>query len=118
MTVLGSGTVTVSLVDLGRTAGRLAAHLPAGWAIRELTDPGAAAEVDLLVLGAATGPAVARARRFHPYTQIVAVIDHAAPADVIVDVLGAGADACVRAGSVEILASHLRACHRRRLASY
>jgi hypothetical protein len=72
--------------------------------------------VDLLVMGAATGPAVARARRWHPYAQIVAVIDQAAPADVIVDVLGAGADACVRAGSPEILAGHLRACQRRRQA--
>ena len=118
MTLLGSGTVTVSVVDLGRTAGRLAAQLPAGWAIRELTDPAAAADADLLVLGAATGPAVARARRLHPYSQIVGVIDHAAPAEMIVEVLGAGADACVRAGSVEILAGHLRACHRRRLANY
>jgi hypothetical protein len=113
MTVLDSGTVTVSVVDPGGTARGLSAHLPPGWTIRALADLADAIEVDLLVLGAATGPVVARARRLHPYSQIVGVIDQAAPADVIVDVLGAGADACVRAGSAEILAGHLRACHRR-----
>jgi hypothetical protein len=116
MTVIDSRTVTVSVVDPGSTVGGLAAYLPAGWGIRALADLGTATDVDLLVLGAATGPAVARARRWHPYAQIVAVIDQAAPADVIVDVLGAGADACVRAGSPEILAGHLRACQRRRQA--
>jgi hypothetical protein len=118
MTVLDSRTVTVSAVDLGGATGALAAHLPAGWAIRQVTDLGTAIDVELLVLGAATGPGVARARRWHPYAQIVALIDQAAPADAIVEVLGAGADACVRAGSPEILAGHLRACHRRRQAGY
>jgi hypothetical protein len=113
---LATDPVVVTVLDATGQVGALRAHLPADWEIRPLSDMGFIAEVDLLVLGNATGPAVARARRLHPYAGIIAVIDLAAPVEVIVDVLGAGADACVRSGSTAILAGHLRACHRRRRA--
>lgn len=106
--------VTVSVVDGDGTVGALARHLPAHWTIERITDLGHTMDAELLVVGGATGPAIARARRWHPYAVIVGVIDHAAPADVIVDVLSAGADACVRAGSAAILAAHLRALKRSR----
>jgi hypothetical protein len=104
----------LSLVDRDGTVGALARHLPADWTIERITDLGNSTDIDLLVVGAATGPAIAQARRWHPYAVIVGVIDHAAPADVIVDVLSAGADACVRSGSAAILAAHLRALNRTR----
>jgi hypothetical protein len=108
--------VTVTVLGAGGQAATLRSHLPEDWAIRSVTDVRAANDVDLLVLGSATGSRVALARQLHPYTVIVAVIDLAAPVEVIVDVLGAGADACVRSGSTAILAGHLLACQRRREA--
>jgi hypothetical protein len=109
-------TVTVTVLGRAGQASVLRPHLPDNWAVRSVADVRAANDRDLLVLGSATGSNVALARRLHPYTVIVAVIDTAAPVDVIVDVLGAGADACVRSGSTAILAGHLRACQRRRQA--
>jgi hypothetical protein len=109
-------TVTVTVLGRAGQASVLRPHLPESWAIRSVADVRAASDRDLLVLGSATGSKVALARQLHPYTVIVAVIDQAAPVDVIVDVLGAGADACVRSGSTAILAGHLRACQRRRQA--
>jgi hypothetical protein len=103
---------TVSVVDGGGTVGALARHLPADWTIERIADLGTTMDIELLVVGGATGPAIAQARHWHPYAVIVGVIDQAAPADVIVDVLSAGADACVRSGSAAILAAHLRSLKR------
>jgi hypothetical protein len=108
--------VTVTVLGRAGQASALRPHLPDNWAVRSVADARAANDRDLLVLGNASGSKVASARQLHPYTVIVAVIDPAAPVDVIVEVLGAGADACVRSGSTAILAGHLRACQRRRQA--
>lgn len=108
--------VTVTVLGRAGQASALRPHLPDNWAVRSIADARAANDRDLLVLGNASGSKVALARQLHPYTVIVAVIDPAAPVDVIVEVLGAGADACVRSGSTAILAGHLRACQRRRQA--
>jgi hypothetical protein len=69
---------------------------------------------DLMVLGAATGELVSAARLLYPDASIVAVIDADSPVEPLVEVLQAGADACVRAGSPAVLAGHLMASHRRR----
>ncbi|MGR6317460.1 hypothetical protein Q2K19_05645 [Micromonospora soli] len=102
------------LGDATRVTG-LARQLPAAW--RVLHTPGIeyvqAGELVLLV-----GPDVAAVRRTHrrmPAGCVLAVlVDQDANAATIADVLQAGADVCVRAGSTTILASHLVACHRRR----
>ena len=60
---------------------------------------------------------VERECRLLPHrTQLVALVDDAAPAEMVAAVLTAGADACVRGGQPAILASHLVACRRRQLA--
>lgn len=104
--------MTVSVVGAAGDVAKITQYLPVNWVVRPLADLGATTDVDLLVLGGATGPAVAKARRRYPYAVIVGEIDRDAPARVIVDVLSAGADACVRAGSAAILAAHLRALRR------
>jgi hypothetical protein len=55
-------------------------------------------------------------RRLPGRTSIVALVDEAAPGEVVAGVLTAGADACVRGGHPAILASHLVACRRRQVA--
>jgi hypothetical protein len=113
-----TGVVVWVSDDLGY-AGGLAQYLPMNWTTRPLADPSevdaADAEVGLLVLAAADAGTVAAARRRLPAdAHIVAVIDPVAPVDTLVDVLQAGADSCVRGGSSQILAGHVRACERRR----
>jgi hypothetical protein len=78
--------------------------------------PAEPAPADLMVLFGATGPAVAAAVRRYPAIPLVGVVWRSDPVDLIVDVLEAGADACVRDGSLPVIVSHLRACERRRTA--
>ncbi|GAA0578536.1 hypothetical protein GCM10010172_74210 [Paractinoplanes ferrugineus] len=112
----GPRPVVAVLGSAGRVSG-LARHLPAGWSVRFADDVDGVA-ADELVLFA--GPAIrdiALARRLLPSrTQIVALVDDAAPAEIVAGVLTAGADACVRGGQPAILASHLVACRRRQMA--
>jgi len=100
----------------GRVAG-LAAQLPRGWALRR---PGGLDDVragDLVLFANASAADVATARDVLPRcTRIVAVVDAQSPAELVADVLTAGADVCVRGGQPAILASHLVACRRRQLA--
>jgi hypothetical protein len=105
--------------DLGYAHG-LRAHLPMNWTTRPLPGPSDVDQGDpgvgLVVLATAGPKAVAEARRRLPAdAHIVAVIDPVAPVDTLVEVLQAGADSCVRGGSSQILAGHVRACQRRRL---
>ena len=95
----------------------LAQNLPSGWTVRHAADLDDVSPDELLLF---VGPAVrdiALARRLLPgRTQLVAVVDEAAPAESVAAVLTAGADACVRGGQPAILAGHLVACRRRQLA--
>jgi hypothetical protein len=88
--------------------------LPDGWEAREFR-PDSISTAELVVLAGATGSAVAAARIAAPDTGIVALVDPLASTAVIVDVLEAGADACVRSGDATVIASHIAACRRRRL---
>ncbi len=100
----------------GRVAG-LDKHLPGGWSIRRPADLDDVVPGELVLIAGATVAAVTLARTVLPgRTQIVAVVDDLAPAEVVTGVLTAGADACVRGGQPAILAGHLVACRRRVLA--
>jgi hypothetical protein len=106
--------VRVAIVDRVGQVDGLAAFLPRRWATRHYDSLYGVGGFDLMVLGGATGEMVSAARVLHPDASIVAVIDADAPVEPLVDVLQAGADACVRAGSPAVLAGHLLASHRRR----
>jgi hypothetical protein len=72
---------------------------------------------ELVLFSGAVVREITLARRLLPSrTQIIALVDDAAPAEVVAGVLTAGADACVRGGQPAILASHLVACRRRQMA--
>ncbi|MEU4237636.1 hypothetical protein [Actinoplanes sp. NPDC026619] len=112
----GPRPVVAVLGPAGRVAG-LAQHLPTGWSVRTAGDLDDVSADDLVLF---SGPAVrdiALARRLLPSrTQVIALVDDAAPAELVAGVLTAGADACVRGGQPAILASHLVACRRRQMA--
>lgn len=111
----GTADVVVTVRDDHGYATGLRQHLPMTWSTRSLPDLTSVADVGMLVLGGATAVTVAEARRRLPVdAHIIAVIDPVAPVDTLVEVLQAGADSCVRGGSSQILAGHVRACHRRR----
>jgi hypothetical protein len=108
--------VVAVLGHMGRVAG-LAQHLPKNWSVRRARDVDDVSADDLVLMSGATVREVALARRVLPTrTQIVALVDDEAPAEVVAGVLTAGADACVRGGQPAILASHLVACRRRLLS--
>jgi hypothetical protein len=111
---LAAADVQVAIVDRVGLVDGLAAFLPRRWATRHYDSVYAVGSFDLMVLGDATGEMVSVARVLHPDASIVAVIDAYAPVEPLIEVLQAGADACVRAGSPAVLAGHLLASHRRR----
>lgn len=104
----------VALVGSRYLAAALADRLPPGYRVAPVQHLDAAPRADAVVLAAATPALVAAAVRHHPGTPVVAVIDAGAPVRMLVGVLEAGADTCVRAGETALLAGHLLACVRRR----
>jgi hypothetical protein len=112
---LAAADVRVAIVDRVGLVDGLAAYLPRRWATRHYDSVYGVGSFDLMVLGGATGELVSAARLLHPDASIVAVIDADSPVEPLVEVLQAGADACVRAGSPAVLAGHLMASHRRRV---
>jgi hypothetical protein len=106
--------VRVAIVDRVGQVDGIASYLPRRWATRHYDSLYAVGAFDLMVLGGATGDMVSAARVLHPEASIVAVIDAEASVEPLIEVLQAGADACVRAGSPAVLAGHLLASHRRR----
>ena len=108
--------VVAVLGQRGRVAG-LGAHLPAGWVLRYPGDLEGVRFGEIVLFSGATEADVLGARALLPRrTRVVALVDEAAPAELVAAVLTAGADVCVRAGLPAILASHLVACRRRQLA--
>jgi hypothetical protein len=86
--------------------------------VRHPADLDDVAPDELVLFAGAAVRDVVLARRILPArTQVVALVDDVAPAELVAAVLTAGADACVRGGQPAILASHLVACRRRQLAS-
>jgi hypothetical protein len=112
-----SRPVTVLVVGGRGEAYALARHLPYGWSVSWAETVATTADADIMVVYGATGPAVAVAVRRHPAATVLGVVSAGEPVDVMVDVLEAGADACVRDAGAPVIVGHLRACHRRRAAA-
>ena len=110
---LPGAAVVVTVVGAPGSLTSLAEQLPPYWRVRS-ADLADIDHTDLLVIGGASGGRIRAAVRQHPGTPVVGVVDTYATADQVVEVLEAGADACVRSGLPALVGSHLRACHRRR----
>lgn len=107
--------VRVAVVGPQLDKGELEPHLPPLWSVshHRHDEPD---DVDLLVLLAPTVVKIREARRRHPDTAILAVLSLLDPPGSLIDILHAGADACVRTDSPATVADHLRACRRRQLS--
>jgi|GEM_PF-3036209 len=115
---VGRGSVLVMLCGDLPGADTLAAALPMGWAVG-VGDGRTHPATDLVVVVAAVGESghrdlIAQARAEHPGDVVLAIVAAMAHPSVVVAALEAGADACVRAASASVVASHLVAMHRRR----
>ncbi|GAA2622320.1 hypothetical protein GCM10010399_61930 [Dactylosporangium fulvum] len=73
-------------------------------------------EPDIVVLDAPAAKTVTAACLRHPAAAIVAVLDPYSDHQDVVDVLEAGADACVRSSTSAVIAAHVEACRRRQAA--
>jgi hypothetical protein len=115
-TTTSQSPVVVVLGNPGRVAG-LGSYLPAGWSVRAAGELDDVRTGEIVLFTSATVPDIGHARAALPRrASIVALVDSAAPAEMVAAVLTAGADVCVRGGQPAILASHLVACRRRQLA--
>ena len=92
----------------------LVRHLPSSWTVGPAAGVAAAGPDDLALLVYPSAAEVAAAHRIlGGGARLVVLIEATAPADRVAEVLEAGADTCVRAGSTPVLAGHLVACRRR-----
>jgi hypothetical protein len=91
----------------------LAAHLPVSWAVEFLEEVGDLSVADLVVLTQPTAGKIASVQVRQPEASVLALAHPAARVDTVVDLLAAGATACVRAGDPALVAAHLLACARR-----
>lgn len=92
----------------------LVRHLPDSWTVSPAASVAAAGPDDLALLVYPTAGEVAAAHRaLGGGARLVALIEPTATAERVAEVLEAGADTCVRAGSAAVLAGHLIACRRR-----
>src|ERR1700755_2284835 len=102
---LGAGHVTVLVITGARRFADLDRHLPDDWQVqhRSSLDPGGGPDPDIVVLDGVGFPAAPRvvtaACLRHPTAAVVAVIGPYSDHEEVVDVLEAGADACVRSGT-------------------
>ena len=96
----------VALLD--EQARRLDGQLPADWAV--VDDASAAYGISC-----SSDPAHVRLlRSTHPALALLSLLPADAPSGLVVDVLEAGADACLRGAGPDEVDAHLRALHRRR----
>ncbi|MGI5244014.1 hypothetical protein [Dactylosporangium sp. CA-139066] len=109
--------IDVLLVAPNGRFGDLERHLPQGWVLTRRHElPAGCREPDIVVLDDPGPRAVTAACLRHPAASIVAVISPYSDHQRVVDVLEAGADACVRSGTAAVIAAHLEACRRRQAA--
>ena len=106
---------TVTVVGLAGRLHNLADHLPGNWHLRWVGRTDELDHPELVLIIDATGDTVARARQRCPDAVVLAAVSADAPVHVVVDVLHAGADGCVRSHQGPIVAAHLRACQRRKV---
>ncbi|GGM65459.1 response regulator transcription factor [Dactylosporangium sucinum] len=107
--------VTVLLVAGTSRLSDLPRHLPGDWLVvqRPQLADGDVRDPDIVVLDDPGPRAVSAACLRHPAAAVVAVLSQYSDHQDVVDVLEAGADACVRAATTAIVAAHVEACQRR-----
>lgn len=115
-TGLASWRRSVLVVTYGPVGGddTLAAALPLGWRLTRDPDAHHRASELLVVVAAARRGEVASVRAAHPNDPLLAMVPLMADSSVVVEVLEAGADACIRTSSGPVVASYLLAMQRRR----
>jgi len=106
--------VRVALVGSRTDVADIAPMLPRRWHATRHHRLSTMDGADIVVLGAATSDRVAAARLLNPTATIVAVIDPQAPVAFLVQMMRAGADACVRSGTSALLAEEVLAAHQLR----
>ncbi|WP_238016552.1 hypothetical protein KZZ52_11025 [Dactylosporangium sp. AC04546] len=123
-TALVLDRVTVLVVTGATRLSDLPKHLPGDWLVVQRRGPlaqsaaldrddGDVREPDIVVLDDPGPRAVTIACLRHPAAAVVAVLNPYSDHQDVVDVLEAGADACVRSSSTAIVAAHVEACQRR-----
>ena len=104
--------VHVALVGSRTDVADIASLLPRRWRATRYHRLSLVDDADIVVLGSATSDRVAAARLLNPTATIVAVIDPRAAVAFLVQMMRAGADACVRAGTSAWLAEQVLAAHQ------
>ncbi len=87
--------------------------LPSSWSVTEVDEIGDITVADLVVLTQPTSGKVASVLARQPDASVVALAHPTARVDLVVELLQAGATACVRSGDPGLVAAHLVACSRR-----
>ncbi|GAA3298965.1 response regulator transcription factor [Dactylosporangium vinaceum] len=106
--------IDVLLIAPAHRLSDLDRHLPATWMVtRRAEMPAGCREPDIVLLDDPGPRSVTAACLRHPAASIVAVLSPYSDHQAVVDVLEAGADACVRSSSAPVIAAHLEACRRR-----
>jgi DNA-binding response OmpR family regulator len=109
--------IDVLLVSAAGRFADLDRHLPQGWVVTRRQElPAGCREPDIVVLDDAGPRTITAACLRHPAAAIVAVLSPYSDHQDVVDVLEAGADACVRSATATVIAAHLEACARRQAA--
>jgi DNA-binding NarL/FixJ family response regulator len=109
--------IDVLLIAPAHRLTELERHLPDGWVVtRRAEMPAGCREPDIVLLDDPGPRSVTAACLRHPAASVVAVLSPYSDHQAVVDVLEAGADACVRSATAPVIAAHLEAC-RRRLAA-
>jgi len=110
----------VELLVVGSSAAlrSLPQQLPAVWQVRWASTDAQAGQVDIVLLAGADAGCVTDLLGRHPELVVVGAVARDAPARTVVDVLTAGAMACVRISeqpdAAAVVAAHLRVCSRYR----
>ncbi|MDG6104363.1 response regulator transcription factor [Dactylosporangium aurantiacum] len=109
--------VTVLVIAADTRFADLTRYLPQDWTVLRRTTPEPVVrDPDIVVLDDPGPRAVTAACLRHPTSAIVVVLSPYSDHQEVVDVLEAGADACVRSNTTAVVAAHVEACRRRQAA--
>lgn len=109
--------VTVLLVAGDTRFADLTRYLPQDWTVlRRPTHEPVVRDPAIVVLDDPGPRAVTAACLRHPASAIVVVLSPYSDHQEVIDVLEAGADACVRSNTTAVVAAHVEACRRRQAA--
>jgi hypothetical protein len=105
--------VAVVVVGAAGALTRLADNLPESWTVDVVDEVGDVTVADLVVLVQPTAGKVASLLARQPEASVIALAHPVARVDTVVELLQAGATACVRSADAQLVAAHLVACARR-----